>query len=399
MIRPKIVIVAHDVGGQGGMERHLEEVITRLKHHYDVIVVAARMNLSDPGGVRFIKIPVISRPIPLKMLIFAILASIRLLFVKYNILHTTGAIIFNHAHFSTVHFCHAGFLEGAGSSRTEGNKSMFRKINTVLASKIALWMERILYRPGRTEKLIAVSNRVKEEILKHYPYAKNEVEVVPNGVDSSSFRPYSEDEKNILRKRYELPQTGTFLLFMGGDWSRKGLQYVIEAFNRLSGEYPDLYLLVVGRGDKDAYFETISPKERSKVYFVGKQKRPQEWFGISDIFISPTDYETFSLVTHEAAAAGLIILSTKVGGVEDLLVDQKAGIIIERSTESIVFALQQVLRDLDSNRCLGEVARKRVSTLTWDNTYQSISRLYTEALFGSESGGSQVEFINTENTG
>ncbi|GMA61176.1 hypothetical protein [Alicyclobacillus fastidiosus] len=53
----QIVFVANDVGGIGGMEKHLTELITRVKNDFSITVMASTMKLQDSDGVRFIRIP------------------------------------------------------------------------------------------------------------------------------------------------------------------------------------------------------------------------------------------------------------------------------------------------------------------------------------------------------
>jgi glycosyltransferase involved in cell wall biosynthesis len=386
-----IAIVAHDVGGNGGMERHLEEVILRLKKDMEVIVVASSMQLRDGRGVRFIRIPAIKRPFPLMMLLFALLGTVRLLFVKRDLLHTTGAIVFNRADFSTIHFCHEGFIKATGDSRSRNNHSFWRRLNSSLATRVALWMEKAIYRPKRTGALVAVSFRVQSELLEAFPYQTDQVPVIPNGVDIDKFIPYTPEMKTILRKSFGIPVKSKVLLFMGGDWPRKGLEEVIQAFNLIAGEFPDVCLLVVGTGDQQKYSDLVHAKYKHRVTFMGKQPNPQEWFGISDIFIAPSSYETFSLVVHEAAAAGLVILSTKVGGVEDFIEQAVNGYYIERSAESIASRLTEVLNDFDGSRKCGIKAREKVESMTWDRTYQKFSSLYH-----SEIGSSGIGHFHTE---
>jgi glycosyltransferase involved in cell wall biosynthesis len=396
--KPTVALVAHDVGGQGGMERHLEEVIYRLKKDANVVVVANTMKLADSEGVTFIRVPVIKRPIPLKMLFFAIVASFRLLFVKYDILHTTGAIVWNRADFSTIHFCHAGYMKENGGQRSNYTRSWSRRLNSKLATAFALWMERFVYHPKRTKRIVAVSKRVKEEMLNSFPYSSGDIEVVPNGVDIHKFYPYTRESKALVRKSYDLPERGTFLLFMGGDWPRKGLDEVIQTFNQVAARFDDLILIVVGKGNIEQYRQLVDAKFRHRVHFVGQQARPQDWFGISDLFISPTAYETFSLVTHEAAAAGLIILSTKVGGVEDFIKDRINGFYIKRDPVQMAVTLSEVLSKLEDRQACGQSARMSVERLTWDHTYLAMASLYVASLTGSVEGRSNWnEYIHQQN--
>lgn len=391
--KPTVVIVAHDVGGSGGMERHLEEVVMRLRHDAELIVVAASMKLAETEGIRFIKIPVIPRPIPVKMIVFAILASLRLLFVRKDILHTTGAIVLNCADLSTVHFCHAGYMKEAGNTRSKENKSWLRRLNSAAATRIALWMERWCYRPNRTKRLIAVSGRVRRELLESFPYGGEQVMVVPNGVDIERFRPYDAKEKKMLRRQYGLPEQDTVLLFMGGDWQRKGLHHVIEAFRETVQQRPTVRLAVVGKGEAAPYAAMLPPELKDRVQFFGKQSKPEEWFGLSDVFVFPTSYETFSLVVHEAAAAGLIIMTTQVGGVEDLIDEGIEGLYVEQSGNRIAHVLQRVLSDIESYRSCGANARRRVSVLTWDHTYTKLKQAY-RLIEPDSSGNRGIEFGN-----
>ncbi|WP_284641743.1 glycosyltransferase family 4 protein [Paenibacillus silviterrae] len=379
--RPTIVIAAHDVGGRGGMELHLEEMITRLKREAQVIVVAASMQLKDSEGVRFIRIPVMDRPAPLKIALFSILASLRLLFLKRDLLHTTGAIVFNKADVSTVHFCHAGFLKETGDTRSKENGSFLRRLNSSLASKLSLWMEKRIYRPDRTRKLVAVSGRVRSELLADFPYEAGDIEVIPNGVSMDIFHPYEPTEKRDARLRLGLPEQGRLLLFMGGDWPRKGLDLVLKAFTEVADAYPTTRLLIVGKGEKAPYEELIEARHKELVVFAGKQPHPQDWFGVCDVFAFPTSYETFSLVVHEAAAAGLTIVTTRVGGVEDLIEHKVNGMLVNRDAASVRAALLEVLAEAEAGELpYGREARRKVECLTWDNTYRRMLGLYSGLL-------------------
>jgi glycosyltransferase involved in cell wall biosynthesis len=376
--KPIIVIVAHDVGGQGGMESHLEEVIKRLKIDFSVIIVACTLKLKDNSGVQFIRIPSISRPVPIKILLFAIMATFRIMFIKRDVLHTTGAIVFNRADVSTIHFCMDGYRKATGKSSSNDNRSLLQRLNTNLAEHIALIMERLIYKPFRTKKLVTVSNRVKEEILASFPYSASEVQVIPNGVDIHKFLPYSREYKESVRRKLGLPDQGRYLLFMGGDWHRKGLDFVIKAFDKIAVDFPDAYLLVVGKGDVGHYSNQLSSEIRNRVYFTGKQSNPHEWFGVSDMFIFPTSYEAYSLAILEAAASGLTILSTKVSGVEDFIEHSVDGFFIERNVTSIENTLRELLTHFGSMNEFGMKARTKATNMTWDHTYQKFLKIYKQ---------------------
>lgn len=377
---PTIAIVAHDVGGRGGMERHLEELVLRLKHEAKVVIVASTLQMNDSTGVRFVRIPVIPRPIPLKMVMFAIFASLRLLTLRYDILHTTGAIVWNKADVSTVHFCHAGYLAETAGSRAQRSLPMVHRLNHALATRIALWMERLLYRPNRTHRLVAVSQRVKRELLQFFPYADEDVQVIANGVDVRRFHPFAASEKLRMRRAKGFQDAATILLFMGGDWSRKGLDHALQAFTEVADENDQLHFVVVGKGDVLAYQVRVSEPLRARVHFVGVQDDTEVWFGLSDLFILPSSYETFSLVVHEAAAAGLVVLCTQVGGVEELIEDGVSGFFIPQSPQRIASILRPIAREIAAYRSVARRATSAVQPLTWAHTYKKLAALYRTIL-------------------
>ena len=382
-----IAYVAHDVGGLGGMERHLEEVITRLKHDYHVVIVSASLNMKNKEGIKWIRIPVPSRPAPLKMILFAILATIRISFLNRDILHTTGAIVWNKADFSTVHLCHHGFLKSTGNTRAKLNQSFFKKWNSRIATRYALWMEKIIYNPARTRKLIGVSNRTRTELIESFPYKGSDIITIPNGVDFTRFKPVNRGRKLSLRQEHDLREKGRYLLFMGGDWPLKGLDFVIDAFKQLAPLYPDIHLLIVGKGDPKPYLAQLEVHEQERVRFTGRQSKPEEWMAVSDLFIFPSSYETFSLVVHEAAATGLPIVATKVGGVEDLLEHGSNGLIVTRNGEDIRQAIETLLIDAETSANMGKRVREDVSSLTWDSTYERMINQYKKRLVDRHGNG------------
>lgn len=375
MKRRHIVLVANDVGGVGGMEKHLEEMINRMKRDYSVTVISSSFRVKDPSGVRFIKIPAIRKPFPLMIAMFSVLASIRLWFMRDSIIHTTGAIVFNRVDASTIHFCHAGYSTATkdnGSNRS----SWLYKLNAAVSMRIKLRMERFCYRPSQAGKLIAVSDRIREELETFYLCSSEDIEVIPNGVDIQKFYPRSTEEKQRLRRAKGLTPDGTYLLFMGGDWERKGLRLVLSAFNMLASDYPDLHLMVVGSGDADAFASIVEPTHRDRVQFTGKQSDPELWYGMSDIFVFPSQYEACSLAVLEAAASGLAMVLTDVGGARDVVDNGIGGCIVEPYGAVIARTIGALLNDPGRLNALGKQARMRMESLTWDDTYRKFKAVY-----------------------
>lgn len=394
MKRPSIAIVAHDVHWNGGMERHIAEMLMRMQDEYEVYVVAGSFDINCNQHVHFIQIPIVKKPFPLKYFMFLVLASIRLLSLRVDLIHTTGAIVLNRADVSTVHFCHYGYMKEVGNERVRNAHSILKKVNSQISTIMSLLMEKYIYRSAKTANIVAVSARVRKEVLNSFPYNNTQVHIIENGVDGKKFSPLSKEQRRLLRKRNSISSDGCYILFMGGDWPLKGLREVLIAFNKIGMEIKNIHLLIVGKGSTDVYQKLVIPELCERVHFVGVQTNPQDWLALSDIFILPSSYETFSLVVHEAASCGLAILATRVGGVEDLIEDGVSGFFISRDVNSIVDRLRLVATNQEIRDRLGTEARKKVRELTWDNSYQKMKQLYdgvlgiepriTEQLVGQE---------------
>lgn len=372
----RLVLVANDVGGVGGMEKHLEEMINRLKRVYPVTVVSRTLRLADPSGVKFIRIPAVRRPFPLMIAMFSIYASMWLMLLRRNsIIHTTGAIVWCKADVSTIHFCHAGW-QSAVRGDGRGHRSTLHKLNNIVGIALKRSMERYCYQTKRTRCVVAVSKRIQRELSKFYSRPNETIKIIPNGVDIERFRPGTDEEKLQLRTNKGLPAKGTYLIFMGGDWERKGVRYLIDAFNQLAKRHPYLHVLVVGNGDAEEFGSFVVDEFKHRVHFVGRQNDAEVWYRMSDVFVFPTNYEACSLAVLEAAASGLAMLVTNVGGADEVVTEGVSGFFIERSTSSIVKKLHLLLKNPCLIREVASESRKRVENMTWDHTYRQFVQLY-----------------------
>jgi glycosyltransferase involved in cell wall biosynthesis len=119
-----------------------------------------------------------------------------------------------------------------------------------------------------------------------------------------------------------------------------------------------LKLIVVG-GESDLiarYGEKYQLRDRVK--FVGMQSDVRPYLWSSDVFVFPSLYETFSLVTYEAAASGLPLVVSHLYGVEDLLVDGENGFLIETSVAGVTGGLERILSLTPAARtAMGQQAR------------------------------------------
>lgn len=223
--------------------------------------------------------------------------------------------------------------------------------------------ERWCYRPRRARRLVGVSAGVGRELREHFSRMRERIEVIPNGVDTEAFQPPANGRGAEPLKA----------LFVGSEWERKGLKVALEAV-ALS---PPAELVVVGEGDADSYRRLAKRLGvADRVRFVGAVAAVDEWYQRGDVFLLPTAYETFSLVTYEAAASGLPLLVTRVNGVEDLLREGVNGWFVDREAELVADRLRRLQSDPALRRQMGEQARQDSLRFSWARVVEDYRELY-----------------------
>jgi UDP-glucose:(heptosyl)LPS alpha-1,3-glucosyltransferase len=369
--RPTVALVAHGVHDHGGMERAFFELVQRGHREYDFVVFASELDERLRPLVEWRRVRVPMRPIPLKIAAFSLLAGLRLARTDKAIVHTMGALVLNRTDVATVQFCSAGFRERTGRLVSPG-RTVPRRINSGIVRLLALGLEAWCYRVSRVGSFGAVSRGVATELERHYPDVP--VSITPNGVDVSRFRP-DPDARRELRAREGVSDDELVLLFVGNDWEHKGLGETIDAIAR--AQLTNARLWVVGRGDEKRY-GALAREHGVTVHFAGVVRDTERWYAAADAFVFPTLYETFSLVAYEAAAAGLPIIATRVSGIEELLEDEQAGLLVERNADSISAALRRLAADPALRRRLGDEGRRRATAYDWGRSVESVLQLYRE---------------------
>ena len=140
-------------------------------------------------------------------------------------------------------------------------------------------------------------------------------------------------------------------------------------------------LWVVGPGD-EARFATLARGlgDEDAVSFFGRRTDTERFYRAADLFVLPSEYETFSIVCFEAAACGLPLVIPPISGAGELVGNNEAGIIIERDSAHIASAIGQLARDPDRRSALGAEARRRASAFTWEASVASVAALYGSLL-------------------
>jgi FkbM family methyltransferase len=357
----RIVLIANEVGGLGGMEHQLEQLVGGLIDAGGAVtVIARRCDIPPRDRLRFVRVRSPGRPFTIAYPAFFVIASVLASRHRGHILHTTGAIVANRAEVSTVHYCHHGSKDVVSGSRSSRSSPSYR-LNSRIAGILSRAGERWCYRPHRTRLLCAVSNGLQAELTAMFPQMSGRVQTVPNGVDVRVFR-RDPPARERVRRRLNLDAKTNVALFVGDDWDRKGLFFALGAL----AEAPGWHLIVAGEGDADGLRQrAVQDGLLERLHLLGPVADVAPLYAAADVFVLPSAYETFSLVTYEAAASALPLLVARVSGVEDLLVDGENGWFVERDAADIAARLTTLARDPALMERMARRAREASRSFSW----------------------------------
>jgi UDP-glucose:(heptosyl)LPS alpha-1,3-glucosyltransferase len=294
---------------------------------------------------------------------------------RFDILHNQGGCALTQQDVITAHSCHREWWSLKLKSGEVGRALLNPRHHVVLE------MERANYRPGAFRHVIAVSESVARELEHHYEIPSDKITVIPNGVDSDQFHGAPDEvaaTRAAVRRRLGLKSDDLVLLFVGKEFRRKGLAFLIDSLPLLPEH---VKLLVVGGDDpKPFQHQAVQAGVADRVHFVGHSNEVQEYFQAADVFALPTLYEAFGLVVAEAASAGLPLVVTSVVGAADLLDGERAGMFIERDGSSVANAIATLDADPDLRARMGEHARRQAGRYSWDAIARQTLAVYQRVL-------------------
>jgi len=364
-----VTIVAHDLGAVGGMERVLAELVLGLRGRgHEVTVIARTCELPADVGVRFHRVPGPSRPALIAYPWFMLVGSLVVARRRRGIVQATGAIVLNRVDVVAVHYCHQ-----VGPANPSRSSAPFR-LHAALVSRMLRCAERICFRANRKAAFVGVSQGVAAEVALHYPELAGRTTAIHNGVDTESFAPgVRVEEAGAWRARLGIAPQRLLAAFVGSEWERKGLEPLIRALALA----PEWDLLVAGDGDRERYRAlAASLGVDAAIHWLGVTRDVPLVYALADAFVLPSDYETFSLVTFEAAASGLPLLATPVSGVRELIEDGRNGFLIDRDPARIARRLNQLAADSALRERLGAGARASALAFSWEQMVAKHERLY-----------------------
>ena len=205
------------------------------------------------------------------------------------------------------------------------------------------------------------------------------IEVVPNGADLTNFH----NASPLPRSDFGFSDDDILLIYTGRIAPEKNLEFLIQAFAGVAEILPNVYLLIVGGGQKE-HVEEVKPVPaefgvEDRVRFVGMipyEKLPS-YLAMCDIFVTASVTEVHPFTVIEAMGTGLPIMGVDSPGVGDSVVDGESGLLAKEDLASYAAKLTYLCLNRDLHKKFGEAARKASEQFSIERTTKIMLGHYT----------------------
>jgi UDP-glucose:(heptosyl)LPS alpha-1,3-glucosyltransferase len=266
---------------------------------------------------------------------------------------------------------HASYLRAARKWRGEFGATAIR-ISPYHQMQVIV--ERQAFQYHGLKGVIAVSNFVRDDLIREFSLSSEKTVTIYNGVDLERFRPTEDPtERAVIRQKFVVPASARVVAFVGNGFARKGLGFLIEAWPLVAG---GAFLLVAGSDRQTEKFERRARalNVSSRIIFAGPQADVTAIFRAADAFAMPSLFEPFGNVVMEAMASGLPVMTSAFSGVGELIPPSMRGFRVDNPDDVGEVALRLGAL-FDAPASLAAEARATAEKFTWKRYANEVNAL------------------------
>ncbi|MDD5394635.1 MAG: glycosyltransferase family 4 protein [Thiothrix sp.] len=223
--------------------------------------------------------------------------------------------------------------------------------------RAVLAAEADMFAHSALQKVVCISERGRQDILRHYPMVDpGKLVLVYNGIDLEKHMPSPLDVQARVKVAWGYAAVTPVAMFVGSGFERKGLAVLLQALAQTT----DWHLVVVGKDKYQRNFERAAQQLgiASRVRFVGMQTNMNECYALADLLVHPAWYEPFGNVVLEAMAHGRGVLVSSQCGSGELVRDGQNGYVFHAGDAQQLASLLESCKDRTVLETLGADARR-----------------------------------------
>lgn len=222
----------------------------------------------------------------------------------------------------------------------------------------------------KADKIIAVSEATKKDIIRFFPKAEDKIRVIYHGWNNEDFGIYGPDDIKAYKDRHDMPDK--FILYIGRIETKKNIQNLIKAYKKTTRRWP---LVLGGRPGNHGYKEIEElikdPEIRDDIILLGyvSQNNYPKLMASASAFVFPSKFEGFGIPLLEAMASSVPIACSDIPVLREVA-DDAALYFDPDDTVDMSAILDKLMKDKDLCRDLVEKGKERAQKFSWQKAAQ-----------------------------
>jgi glycogen synthase len=250
------------------------------------------------------------------------------------------------------------------------------------------------------DKIIAVSEETKQDVLTHFNVDESKINVIYNGIDLEE---YNATADTSALDKYGVDKTKPFVLFVGRITRQKGIIHLVNAIKYLDPEVQ--VVLCAGAPDTEEIGKEMQDsvaevqKSRNNVIWIAEMLSKEDviqMYSHAAVFCCPSIYEPFGIINIEAMACNTAVVASSVGGIKEVVVEGETGILVpleqettapfeasdpDKFSRDLASGINKLMGDEKLREVMGANGRKRVEELfDWKAIARQTEDLYKKTL-------------------
>jgi glycogen synthase len=243
---------------------------------------------------------------------------------------------------------------------------------------LSSWIEKTVVEAA--DRVIAVSGRMRDDILAHFGADPARVVVIHNGIDPERFR--RTERRDALDRLGVKPP---YVLFVGRITDQKGIFHLLDAAPRLpAGVQVVLCASAPDTPEIEERLRRAVPRHPNVLWIneMAPVDDVVQLYSHAAVFVCPSVYEPFGLINLEAMACETPVVASAVGGILEVVEDGKTGLLVPPGhPDELAAALGRVLENPALGRSLGQAGRRRVEAqFSWASVAERTEHVYADAI-------------------
>jgi len=231
------------------------------------------------------------------------------------------------------------------------------------------------------DRYIAVSESVERYIIQKSKIPERKISVIYNGVEVKNHTNLKVQNAKLL---FNIEAKDNIVVTVGRLHRQKGYSYLLHAISKVKEKFPRIKLMFIGKGGEKNSLKNLAESLdlTDQVVFAGLRSDVENVLSTAELFVLPSLWEGMPNALLEAMAAGKAVVATRVGGIPELVIHEKTGILVPpEDFDALADAIIDLLQDKVRAKKMGEAGRVRVEEhFNISETLKKTENLYQELL-------------------